>query len=101
MFFTTQIGATAASGYGLFLVQTLAGLAVIALAAWAVVRFGGPRLRAGRRRGRMRVIERLPLEPRRSLYLVRVDGEELLVGASEGAVRLVREIGPAEPDPRA
>jgi len=85
-------------GWGPFLLETLAVLAALALLAWALVRFAGPRLRGARGRGRMKIVERLPLEPRRSLYLVEVDGRTLLVGASEGAVSLLEgpEEGPAD-----
>ena len=37
----------------------------------------------------MKIIERLVLEPRRSLHLVEVDGEILLVGTSEHSVQLL------------
>jgi flagellar biogenesis protein FliO len=37
----------------------------------------------------MKLVERLTLEPRRSLYLVEVDGKAMLVGASERGVELL------------
>ncbi len=81
MFFATTLGTGTVA---LQLLQALAVLAAIMLAAWAFKRFIAPRLGLGPRAGRMRVIERLPLEPRRSLYLVEVDGVAHLVGVSEG-----------------
>lgn len=61
-------------------------LAAIAGAAWAASRFLGPRLAARRAGARMRVVERLALEPRRSLYLVAIDGRELVVGVTERGI---------------
>jgi flagellar biosynthetic protein FliO len=87
--FLTEYGAGGASSYGLFVLETLIALAVIALAGWAVVRFSGQRLSMGGKGRRMRLIERLVLEPRRSIHLVEVDGETLLIGTSERAVELL------------
>ena len=84
---------TVARSYGLFIVKALAALAVIAAAAWALVRFGGQRL--GRRKdAKMQVLERLPLDTRRSLFIVEVDNKRLLIGTSEGSVRLVERLDP-------
>lgn len=83
-----------AAGYALRAALVLAGIGV---AAWAFRRFVAPRLGLAPRRSksrRMRVVERLPLEPRRSLYLVRVDDAEYLLGAAEGSVRLVDRLEP-------
>lgn len=79
-------------GYGLFILETLAALAVMGLAAWALVRFGGPRLLGNKNIGRMKIVERINLEPRRSLYVVEVDGQQLLIGTAEGSVRLIKEL---------
>ena len=79
-------------GYGLLIMETLLILGLIAVAAWAVVRFGRHRFGAAGGERRMRVVERLPLEPRRSLYLVEVDGAALLLGAADGSVRLIKEL---------
>lgn len=38
---------------------------------------------------RMKLVERLALEPRRSIYLVEVDGKSMLVGTSERGVELL------------
>jgi flagellar protein FliO/FliZ len=74
---------------GLQLLKAVAVLAAILVAVWAFRRFAAPRLGLGPRAGRMRIVERLPLEPRRSLYLVEVDGVAHLIGVSEGSVRLL------------
>ena len=88
MFLTGQ-GAGAATSYGLFILETVIALAVIALAGWAVVRFSGRRFGRGGKNPRMKLIERLVLEPRRSIHLVEVDGETLLIGTSERSVALL------------
>ena len=78
--------------YGVLILQTFAVLVLIGAMAWAFVRFVAPRLGMGTRGSRMKILERLPLEPRRSLYLVEVDGKSILVGVSEGSIRLLTEV---------
>ncbi len=94
----TASGSEVAPRYGFFILETVIALAVIAAAGWAVIRFAGGRLLTGRGNRRMKVIERLVLEPRRSLHLVEVDGEILLVGTSEHSVQLLerRPLPPSE-----
>jgi flagellar biosynthetic protein FliO len=80
---------------GLQLLKALAILIAVLAAAFAFRRFVAPRLHLGPRPGRrMRIVERLPLEPRRSLYLVEVDGVPYLIGAGEGSVRLLARPAP-------
>jgi flagellar biogenesis protein FliO len=40
----------------------------------------------------MRVVGRLPLEPRRSIYLVQVGGRCLVVGVGDGPMSLLSEL---------
>jgi flagellar biosynthetic protein FliO len=72
--------------FGPLVVKSALVLALIAAGAWAASRFLAPRVAARRKGARMRVVERLPLEPRRGLYLVEVDGRELVVGVTERGV---------------
>jgi flagellar biogenesis protein FliO len=58
----------------------------------AARRFGS----RGRRVGQLEIIERLPLEPRRVLYLVRAGDRLLLVASSESGVRALTEFGLAD-----
>jgi flagellar biosynthetic protein FliO len=81
-----------ALGYLMFIVETVVALALIGLAAWAVRRWSGGRLPFGRQGGRMRSIERLSLDARRSIHLVEVDGQTLLIGAGEHSVTLLKEL---------
>ena len=60
-------------------------LAAVCVAAFVAVRFVGRFLATGKVRGAhlLDVVARVPLEPRRSLYVVEVAGKTLLVGTSE------------------
>jgi flagellar biogenesis protein FliO len=72
--------------YGASLLQTLLALAAVCLLAYAAVRFGLGRVyRASASGRRMRIVERLPIDGRRALLLVEIDGRTYLVGAGEGA----------------
>jgi flagellar biosynthetic protein FliO len=80
-------------GYGELLVSSMVVLAVVCVVAWLVVRFGGRWLLGARGRSRgMDVVARLPLEPRRSLYVVEVAGKTLLVGTSEMGLSVLSEL---------
>jgi flagellar protein FliO/FliZ len=72
-------------------VTLLAFLAVILLAwlgaRWLLRRLYGP----GAGGGRVRVVERVPLEPRRTLYLVEAGEKLLLVGVTEHDIRVLGE----------
>ncbi|MCU0664203.1 MAG: flagellar biosynthetic protein FliO [Myxococcota bacterium] len=46
---------------------------------------------------RIKILERLVLEPRRALHLVEVDGQTMLVGTSEQGVELLRCEEPRAP----
>jgi flagellar biosynthetic protein FliO len=96
MLLSQQSAAQSWQALGIFVLETLAALAIIALAAWAVVRFGRGWLARGGRQGRMRIVERLVLEPRRSIYLIEVDGKTMLIGSSDGSVRLLENLGPVK-----
>lgn len=83
----------ASSGdYLALIAQTFGVLALIAALAWVLVRFVAPRLRLHGGKARMRVLDHLTLEPRRSLYMVRVDDEDLLIGVSDGSVNLLKTV---------
>lgn len=87
------------SGYGLYLLQTLLALGAVCALAYVVLRWGAKRLYGiGRPGQQMRLVERLPLDPRRSLYLVEVAGRQLLVGSSENGVTLLTEVSRDGPE---
>jgi flagellar protein FliO/FliZ len=81
--------------YGGMIVQSFVTLlAVCALAFAALVL--GKRVGVGRARGPIRLVGQLPLDARRSIYLVRVGGQVLVVGASEGGFTKLGEVLAAE-----
>ena len=90
-------------GYGLVLLQTLFALAGVCVLAWVVLRWGARRgLGMGALGGRVRVLERIALDPRRSLYIVKVGERVLLLGAGDGgSPSLLTEIDPDTLPPEA
>ncbi len=86
------------ASYGDLLVTSLVVLTGVCLAAFVVVRLFGRFLATGRVRGAhlLDVIARVPLEPRRSLYVVEVAGKTLLVGTSEMGLSVLSELDGAE-----
>ena len=86
-------GAAAAS-YGDLLVMSLVVLGIVCVAAFVLVRLVGRFLATGRARGAhlLDVVARVPLEPRRSLYVVAVAGKTLLVGTSEMGLSVLSEL---------
>ena len=87
-------------GYGGLLLTTVLLLIAVCVVAVVVVRLLRRGLE-GRAVGErlVTVLARVPLEPRRSLYVVRVGGKTLVLGASEGGLGLVTELdGDALPE---
>lgn len=89
---------TAGASYGDLLVTSLVVLGGVCIAAFVVVRLVGRFLATGRSRGAhlLDVVARLPLEPRRSLYVVEVAGKTLLVGTSEMGLSVLSELDGGE-----
>jgi flagellar biosynthetic protein FliO len=88
------------TGYGLYLLQTVLALGAVCLLAYVVLRYGAKRLYgAGPRPGKvLTLVERLPLDPRRSIYLVDVAGRQVLLGTSDqGGVTFLTEVEKKEP----
>lgn len=89
--------APAAGGYGELALTSLLVLVVVCVVVLVAARYAG-RWLGGRRTGAelVTVRARVPLEPRRSLYLVEVGGRTLLLGSSEGGVTLLTELAAGE-----
>lgn len=85
---------TVGASYGDLLMTSLLVLGAVCIAAFVVVRVVGRFLATGRARGAhlLDVVARLPLEPRRSLYVVEVAGKTLLVGTSEMGLSVLSEL---------
>jgi flagellar protein FliO/FliZ len=82
------------SSYSDLLVTSLVVLGGVCIVAFVVVRVAGRLLATGRAHGGhlLDVVARLPLEPRRSLYVVEVAGKTLLVGTSEMGLSVLSEL---------
>ncbi|HUJ57244.1 MAG TPA: flagellar biosynthetic protein FliO [Kofleriaceae bacterium] len=91
------------ASYGDLLITSLLVLGAVCVAAFVAVRLFGRLLATGRSRGAhlMDVIARVPLEPRRSLYVVEVAGKALLVGTSEMGLSVLSELDAGEVRARA
>ncbi|UJR78680.1 flagellar biosynthetic protein FliO [Sandaracinus amylolyticus] len=86
MILLLQASAELPGGYGVALLQSLLALAAVCVLAWVVLRWASQRGLGTFARGtRVKVIERVPLDARRTLWLVKVGGKVLLIGAGDGA----------------
>jgi flagellar biogenesis protein FliO len=85
------------------LVTSLLVLGGVCVAAFVAVKLFARVLAGGRARGAhmLDVVARVPLEPRRSLYVVEVAGKTLLVGTSEMGLSVLSELDAAEVRTRA
>src|SRR5258708_5236388 len=90
--------AAAGASYGDLLVTSLLVLGAGCIAAFVAGRGFGRLIATGRSRGAhlLDVVARVPLEPRRSLYVVEVAGKTLLVGTSEMGLSVLTELDAAE-----
>ena len=80
--------------YGGYIVQTFVTLLAVCALAFAVL-YGARRLGLGRPRGPFSLVGQLPLDARRSIYLVKVAEQVIVVGASEAGLTKLGEL-PAE-----
>ena len=83
-------------GYGVVLLQTMLALFGVSVLAWVVLRWGARRgWSSSLGGGRLRIIERMALDHRRSLYLVSVGKRVLLIGTGDhGAPATLAELDP-------
>jgi flagellar protein FliO/FliZ len=86
-----------AAGY---IVQTFVTLAAVCALA-AVVLWGARRAGIGRPNGPIELLGRLPLEARRSIYLIKVGETVLVIGAGEGGFTKLGEMPAASLPPPA
>lgn len=84
------------ASFFVMLLQTLLALGFVCGLAYLIFRWLPPRLYANRpTSGMVRVVERAPLDSRKSLYVVEVAGRWLLVASSESGVQLISELDAA------
>lgn len=77
--------------YGAYIVQTFVTLLAVCGIAYAVL-YGARRLGLGRPRGPISLVGQLPLDARRSIYLVKVGEQVIVVGASEAGLTKLAEL---------
>jgi flagellar protein FliO/FliZ len=77
--------------YTTYLVETVITLALVCGAAFGVL-YGARRLGLGRATGPIALVGQLPLDARRSVYLVKIGEKVLVVGTAEGGMVKLGEI---------
>ena len=77
--------------YAGYIVQTLVTLLAVCALAFVVL-YGARRLGLGRPRGPISLVGLLPLDARRSIYLVKVAGQVIVVGSSEAGFTKLGEL---------
>lgn len=81
------------ASFVLMLLQTFLALGFVCGLAYVIFRWVLPRLSAVRSPGGMvRVVDRVGLDARKSLYVIEVTGRWLLIGVSESGVQLLSEL---------
>ena len=67
---------------------------LILVLAWFCVRWFGGQFRTGTVGGKLRVLERMPLAPDRSLMVVRIGGQVFLLGVTSQHIEKIAELDP-------
>jgi len=75
--------------------RSLISLVLIFGAMWSCMRWIRRRRRGGPSR-RMKVVERLPIDARRTIMLVQVDGLEFMLGVTAEQITLLNTLKPQE-----
>jgi flagellar protein FliO/FliZ len=84
--------------YASYVVQTVITLVGVCAIAFGAL-YGARRLGLGRARGPIELVGLLPLDARRSIVLVKVAGQVLVVGVSEAGFTKLGEVPAAELPP--
>lgn len=77
--------------YASYIVQTIVTLLAVCAIAFVILH-GAKRLGVGRPRGPIELVGLLPLDARRAIYLVKVAGQVIVVGASEAGFTKLGEL---------
>lgn len=80
---------------GAALAQTLLVLGAVCALAWWVLRQAARRGVGRSPAGVITVVDRVALDPRRTLFVVRVGPKALLLGGSDGGLSVLSELDPA------
>lgn len=89
-----ELASTSAIGW--WLAKTVLVLGAVCLLVYLTLRLLQRRLGGASGARRLEVVERLPLDARRSVYVVRAGSKVLLVGSGERDVQLLAELDPDE-----
>ncbi|MBX3263869.1 MAG: flagellar biosynthetic protein FliO, partial [Labilithrix sp.] len=84
--------------YAGYIVQTVVTLLAVCALAFVVL-YGARRMGIGRPRGPIELVGLLPLDARRAIYLVKVAGRVIVVGASEAGFTKLGELPAGEMPP--
>ena len=79
------------TGYSGYLIETFVTLLAVCAIAFVVL-YGARRLGIGRAQGPIQLVGQLPLDARRSIYLVKVGEQVLVVGVAEGGMTKLGEV---------
>ena len=86
-------------GYGLMLLKLTLAVVLVCAAAFLSLKYGVRKLVGGAEEDApMRVISRLPLEPRRSLIVTQVASKTLVLATSEAGIQLITQLDADDAD---
>ena len=79
-------------------IKTVAGLVLVLALAFVLIRFVLPKSRLARSRkdSWVHLIDRIPIDRHLQIYLVKILGRYLVLGASESSVNVITEIAQTE-----
>lgn len=83
------------TSYASYVIETFVTLVAVCALAFAVL-YGARRLGIGRASGAIALVGQLPLDARRSIYLVKVAGQVFVVGVGEGGFTKLGEFPASE-----
>lgn len=85
---------------GWTLIRTFVVLGIVIMAIYVTLNFGLRRLMgiSAMPRGQavVQVVERIPLDQKRAMFVVKAAGEYLLIGGGDGALQLIAKLDPTE-----
>lgn len=81
--------------YASYIIQTIVTLLAVCAIAFVVL-YGARRLGIGRPRGPIELVGLLPLDARRAIYLIKVAGQVIVVGASEAGFTKLGEVASSD-----
>ena len=88
-----KVAAPKPASYGGILLRMILGLGAVCAIAFIALKWGLQRALMGKRGDHpIRVLARLPVEPRRSMMIIQVASRTLVIGASEAGMELVAEL---------